>query len=166
VDTGTGAIQSLGEGWEWDVADTFLRRADLRGRVGEEKLAAADLDRAGKMFQRIGNTTGLAKCYLKLGELLDSIGKRDEAAHQYEQAAAIAATWKNDRGASYFYFRHGCKLVELRKYDEAERILIFLANADWLERKHKLTVISLLSSSPKSRKMIPSSKSDARLLLA
>jgi tetratricopeptide (TPR) repeat protein len=137
-------FQSLGEGWEWNVADTFLHRADLRARIDERQLAADDLGSAGKLFERLGNTMGLAKCYLKAGEFLDGVGKREEAFEEYQRAGAIAATWKNDSRASYFYFRYACKLVELHKYDEAEPILIFLANADWLEPEHKLTVIHQL----------------------
>lgn len=137
-------FKSLGEGWEWDVAQAFLSRADLHARIGERQRAAADLDEAARVFQRIGNTVGLARCYVRAGELLDLMGKRDTAAEPYQQAAAIAATWKNERKASYFYFRHACKLMELKKYDDAKRILTGLADGGWLEPEIKLTVISHL----------------------
>jgi tetratricopeptide (TPR) repeat protein len=137
-------FQNLGEGWEWDAADTLLRRADLRGRIGEPPLAIADIDAAAKIYHRLGNTVGLAKCHLQAGELADLMDKRTEAAEQYQQAAAIAATWKNDSRASYFYFRHACKLVELREYVDAEKLFNFLVSSEWLERELKLTVISQL----------------------
>lgn len=138
------AFQSLGKDWDWDTADTLLQRANLRIRIGEHVSSASDLDGAAKLFQHIGNTVGLAKCYLNYGELLDSMGRRNEAAEQYQQAVAIAATWKNDSRASYFNFRYACKLAEMRKFDDAESIFLSLANADWLERELKLTVISQL----------------------
>lgn len=137
-------FQSLGEGREWDVAEALLGRADLRARIGERQQAAADLEEAAREFQRIGNTVGLARCYVRAGELLDSMGKRDTAAEPYQQAAAIAATWKNERKASYFYFRHACKLLELKKYEDAEQTLAGLADGGWLEPEIKLTVISQL----------------------
>ncbi len=137
-------FQDLGAEWEWDVADTLLRRADLRGRLGEHPLAATDLNNAEQIFLRIADTVGAAKCYLQAGELLDAMGKRDTAEEPYHRAAAIAATWNNDRRASYFYFRHACKLVELNKYDEAEAIFVFLANGEWLEKEHRFTVLSQL----------------------
>jgi len=137
-------FRSLGEGREWDVAEALLSRADLQARVGERQLAAGDLDQSAKGFQLIGNTVGVARCYVKAGELLDSLGKRDAAAEPYQQAAAIAATWKNYRKSSYFYFRHGCKLIELKKYQDAERILSGLADSGCLEAETELTVVAQL----------------------
>lgn len=136
--------KNFGKGWEWNIADMLLQRANLRRGTDEYQLAAADLNDAAKLFEQINNTVGLAKCYLQVGELFDSVGKRDAAANYYQQAAAIAAAWKNDRKASYYYFRHACKLVELRKYEEAEQIFNFLVSNDWLEQKHKLTVFTML----------------------
>lgn len=137
-------FQELGKDWEWNVADTFTRRADLRSRIDEHQLAADDLDSAGKLFQSLGNIAGLAQCYLKAGEFLDAVGKRKEAFEYYQRAGAIAASWKNDSRASYYYFRYACKLIEIGKVDEAEPILIFLTNADWLEPEHKLTAVTQL----------------------
>jgi tetratricopeptide (TPR) repeat protein len=137
-------FEGLGDQWDWHSADTLLHRAKLQARTGQADLAVLDLTSARTIFQRLKNTVGVAKCFLEGGELFDSIGRRIEAAKLYQQAAAIAATWKNDSKASYFYFRHACKLAELREYEDAERIFIFLANADWLEQQLKLTVISQL----------------------
>lgn len=137
-------LQDLGEDSERIAADTLLHRASLRGRMGEPYLAVADIDDASKIYHRLNDPVGLAKCHLQAGELLDSEGQRTKAAEEYHQAAAIAAKWKNDSRASYFYFRHACKLLELREYTNAERIFNFLASAEWLERELKLEVISLL----------------------
>lgn len=137
-------FQSIGDGREWDCADALVHRAELRARIGEQQQAATDLAEAVTLFQKIDNTLGMARCCMQAGELLDSMGKRDTAAEPFQQAAAIAATWNNDRKASYFYFRHACKLIELKKYDEAELILGGLADAPWLEPEIKLTVISQL----------------------
>jgi tetratricopeptide (TPR) repeat protein len=133
--------RELGEGWELWTADTFLHRARLRAGLKEVELSASDLDHAAEIYHRLGYTIGLAKCYLQAGELADSIGERVKAADHYKQAGAIAATWGNDRRASYYYFRYACKLIELREYEQAEPILVWLAEADWLEREHKLTSI-------------------------
>jgi tetratricopeptide (TPR) repeat protein len=137
-------FQGLGKDWEWNVADTLMRRADLRSRIEEHQLAADDLVTASKLFHGLGDTTVQAKCHLKAGEFLDAIGKRKEAFEYYHKAGAIAASWKNDSRASYYYFRHACKLIELGKIDEAEPILFFLTNADWLEPEHRLTAVTQL----------------------
>jgi len=137
-------FQGLGKDWEWNVADTLMRRADLRSRIEEHQLAADDLTIASKLFHDLGDTAAQAKCNLKAGEFLDAIGKRKEAFEYYHKASAIAASWKNDSRASYYYFRYACKLIELGKIDEAEPILIFLTNADWLEPQHKLTAVGQL----------------------
>jgi tetratricopeptide (TPR) repeat protein len=133
--------KELGKGWELYTADTFLHRASLRAGLKEVQLSASDLDNAAKIYNELGYTVGLAKCYLQAGELADSIGERVKAADHYKQAASIASTWKNERRASYYYFRYSCKLIELREYEQAEAILVWLAEADWLEREHKLTSI-------------------------
>jgi len=137
-------FQDLGEAWKWEVADALLRRADLRGRVGETETAVSDLNDAAGIFQDLENALGLAKCHLQVAELLDFVGKRDQSASEYERAAAIAATSKNVRRSSYFLFRHACKLFEQRHHEDAERIFLSLWNADWLEPEHRLTVISQL----------------------
>lgn len=136
--------QELGKGWEWNVADTLLRRADLRSRIEEHQLAADDLVTASKLFFGLGDTAALAKCHLQAGEFLDAVGKRKEAFEYYQKADAIAGNWKNDSRASYYHFRYACKLAELGKIEEAEPILLFLANADWLEPEHKLTAVTQL----------------------
>jgi tetratricopeptide (TPR) repeat protein len=136
--------RGLSKDWEWNFADTLLRRADLYSRLDEHQLAADDLTTASKLFLDLGDTASQAKCHLKAGEFLDAIGKRKEAIEYYHKAGVIAASWKNDSRASYYYFRYACKLIELGKIDEAEPILIFLTNADWLEPEHKLTVASQL----------------------
>ncbi len=144
--------QGLGEDWDWNVADTLLRRADLRSRVEEHQLAADDLSIASKLFHGLGDTAGQAKCHLKAGEFLDAVGKRQEALEYYQQAGAIAASWNNDSRASYYYFRYACKLIELGKIEQAEPILIFLMNADWLEPEHKLTAVTQLCFVARGRK--------------
>ena len=79
-----------------------------------------------------------------MAEILDSNNRRDKSEQFYRKAASIAASWKNDSRASYFYFRHACKLMEKGEYRDAEELLNFLYNADWLEQEFKLTVISQL----------------------
>lgn len=144
--------QGLGKDWEWNVADTLMRRADLRSRIEEHQLAADDLVTASKLFLGLGDTAAQAKCHLKAGEFLDAVGKRKEAFEYYHKAGAIAASWKNDSRASYYYFRYACKLIELGKIDEAEPILIFLTNADWLEPEHRLTAVTQLCFVARGRK--------------
>jgi tetratricopeptide (TPR) repeat protein len=144
--------QGLGKDWEWNVADTLLRRADLRSRIEEHQLAADDLVTASKLFLGLGDTAAQAKCHLKAGEFLDAVGKRKEAFEYYHKAGTIAASWKNDSRASYYYFRYACKLIELGKIDEAEPILIFLTNADWLEPEHRLTAVTQLCFVAQGRK--------------
>lgn len=133
--------KELGEGWELYTADTFLHRASLRAGLKEVQLSASDLDNAAKIYNALGYTIGLAKCYLQAGELADSIGERIKAAGHYKRAAAIASTLENERRASYYYFRYACKLIELREHEQAEPILVWLAEADWLDREHKLISI-------------------------
>jgi tetratricopeptide (TPR) repeat protein len=144
--------QGLGKDWQWNVADTFMRRADLRSRTEEHELAADDLVTASKLFLSLGDTAAQAKCLLKAGEFLDAVGKRKEAFEYYHKAGAIATSWKNDSRASYYYFRYACKLIELDKINEAEPILIFLTNADWLEPEHKLTAVTQLCFVARGRK--------------
>jgi tetratricopeptide (TPR) repeat protein len=137
-------FEALGESWKWDLAEALLCRAELRERLGDRHAAFAEIERSAKTFSQIGDTMGVARCYLKTGELLDSIGKRDIAVEPYKKAAKIAATWNNTPKASYFFFRHACKLMELKKYKDADRILSFLAEAEGLEKHIRLTVFSQL----------------------
>lgn len=137
-------FKMLGEGWEWNSADVLLLRADLHLRAGERKWAFADLDHAARIFHEIADTYGVAKCYLKAGEFLDADNKRDEAKQPYQRAASIAATWNNERRASYFYFRYACKLIELREHQDAEKILSSLACAESIDHAFRLTIISQL----------------------
>ncbi len=138
------AYRSLGAEFEWDTADTLLHRSKLLARQGEAERAAIDLDGAAVIFQGLENQLSLARCFLQAGELLDLIGRRDDAAEQYEKAVAVATLGKDERRTSYFHFRHACKLLELRKLEEAETIFIYLMNAEWLDLERKLDVISQL----------------------
>ena len=137
-------FEELGRQWEWNFADTLRHRANLQVRIREFDHAFRDLLNAAKTFERLNNTVGLAKCYLGIGEFLDATNRRVEAAKAYGQAASIAATWQNDSKASYYFFRCACKLVELRKVEDAEKIFLSLVNIGSLEPEHKLTVISQL----------------------
>jgi tetratricopeptide (TPR) repeat protein len=134
-------FRSLGEGWEWYVGDTLLRRADLHARIGDGASAAQDLDDAVSAFRTIENLPGLADCFLKAGELLDSVGRREEAAEQYRLAAQVASSLDDERRASYFYFRYAFKLLEQRKYDDAEVILTSLVESSALNAEQKLEVL-------------------------
>ena len=137
-------FQQLGDEWRWNVADTFFGRASFNSRIGETHLAVIDLESAAELFGQLGDTVGVAKCYLEGATILDTIGRTTEASKAYEAACAIAATWNNDRRASYYYFRYACKLMELRNYEKAEEILLSLLNADRLGSRRKLDVISQL----------------------
>jgi tetratricopeptide (TPR) repeat protein len=101
-------FRSLGEGWEWCLADTLVRRADLLARTGDAPSAARDLDDAVKAFRTIQNLRGLADCFLKAGELLDRVGRREHAVEQYARAAQVASSLGDESYASYFYFRYSC----------------------------------------------------------
>lgn len=158
--------QQLGEGWELLAADTFLNRARLRASIKEVQLSASDLASAAEIYHQLDFTVGLANCYLRAGELADSIGKRVEAAEHYKKAGAIAATWGNERRASYYYFRYACKLIELSEYEQAESILAWLAGAEWLEREHKLTAISHLCLVAQATKNDEKLKSWCKIALA
>jgi tetratricopeptide (TPR) repeat protein len=134
-------FRSLGEGWEWWVADTLLRRAGLLMRIGEATSAARDLEDAVSAFRAIENLYGLADCFLKAGELLDRVGRRQDAAGQYLLAAKVASSFENERRASYFHFRYACKLLELKKYEDADAIFTALFESSVLQAEQKLDVI-------------------------
>jgi ATP/maltotriose-dependent transcriptional regulator MalT len=55
-------FRGAGEDYQWELADTLLARADLRGRIGEYEQAAADLDGAAKIFQQLPDVIGLSRC--------------------------------------------------------------------------------------------------------
>jgi len=136
-------FRSLGDRCEWITADTLLRRAKLHQALKDPQLAAADLNDSIDLFRRLKDAISVAKCHLQAGELLDSIGRRTEAATEYHRASAIAES-TNAQKAAYFQFRYALKLMELRKHEDAERVLSALANSDWLRRPQKLDVMSQL----------------------
>jgi tetratricopeptide (TPR) repeat protein len=134
-------FRELGEDWASSTAAALLFRADLHREVREPRLAAEDLSAAESLFQTIDDITGVAKCHLKAGELMDSVGRRKEAIEQYRNASLIASQLGSEPKAYYFHFRLAGKLMELRKFDDAKQILLTIAGADEITRDQKLDIM-------------------------
>lgn len=137
-------FEALGRRSLWPLADTLLRRAELQTRIRDHQAAFEDLRRAYPLFQRIKSLVGMASSHVAMGELLESAGRRDEAEGQFRAAAMVAEQLGDNQRAAPFFVRWAMKLLEVRKYDDAEQIFAALLNEEWCRKEHRLSLIENL----------------------
>lgn len=142
-----GEMSSEGE---WEFADTLFRRGDLQARADDAVLAGKDLVAAAELFEKIGDHFMHAKCISGIAELLDRQGHRITSRQYFEAAAQIALRLNNPKKAGGFLFRYGCKLAELREFDEQKKVFSALLNSDWLTSGQRLDILKMLCLAAKA----------------
>ncbi|MFE9247699.1 BTAD domain-containing putative transcriptional regulator [Streptomyces sp. NPDC007088] len=129
VDETVRACRELG--YRWELALALQNRANLlAGRYDLSGDARADADEALRLFRELGDIWGAAEALSSRGEAFEHMGATEEAAADYEQAAAYAGELGAVSQMGILQARLAGLLIEAGQGDKGEALLRDLLDQD------------------------------------